>query len=113
MSLATIIKNIDSIFEKRKLAVYALCLRYARLAIEDFRKEQGSNKYWVNRTDVAKDTMFTDAFMEDNVIGWFMAHLVEYGPYLELANDAKHQAIKPTIEKFIKPFKQDLEKIYA
>lgn len=105
--------NIKNIYEKRKVAIYALCLDYAGFAINYFRRQQDNNKYWNNQIGNAKDLMFTNAFIEKNVIGWFMSHSVEYGPYLELANDGKNQAIRPIIQKFAGPFLKDVKELYS
>lgn len=105
--------NIKKIYEKRKAAIYALCLYYAGLAINYFRRQQSNGAYWSNQTSQAKDLMFSDAFIEGNIIGWFMAHGVEYGPYLELANDGKNQAIKPIMQRFAGRFLKDVKELYS
>ena len=109
----TVVANINGIYEKRKLAVYALCKYYASIVIKDFKTVQENDYYWTNRSHFAKDTMFTKAFSDSDAIGFFMAHTMEYGPSLELANDGRHAAIKPTIEKFLPQFEKDLKKIYG
>ena len=98
-------RKIYIIFQRRKAALYALCLDYAARALQDFRSEQATDTYWINRTFTAVDTVFSDAFIDSDTVGWLIAHGVEYGVYLELANDGKHQALRPTINKFVKPFK--------
>jgi hypothetical protein len=108
-----VLSTIKGIYTKRQLAVVALCKYYAKIVINDFKSEQENNKYWTNRSHFAKDTMFTKSFIDDDAIGFFMAHTMEYGPYLELANDGRHAAIKPTLEKFIPSFYKDLKKIYG
>lgn len=112
MNEDVVAKNIGLIYERRRAALYALCLKYAGAAINKFRADQRSGRFWNNRSGTARDTMFTDAFIEGDVIGWFMAHMVEYGPYLELANNGRHQAIRPIIAEFLKPFLDDVEKLF-
>lgn len=104
--------KIFEIQEKRKLAVVALCKYYAKLVIEDFQAKQENDYYWNNQSGFAKDLMFAEEFEEKNIIGFFMAHGVEYGPSLELANDRQNEALRPTIEKFLPKFKEDLNKIW-
>ena len=108
-------ENVNKIFEKRKKAVIALCRYYAKLVIQDFKDLQNSNYYWENQSFFARDLMFAKQFVEDDkqVVGFFMAHGVSYGVYLELANDRKYAALKPTIDKFLPQFKEDLKKIYG
>lgn len=109
---ARVNRNISSIYERRRIAVYALCLRYAALALNYFRAQKASGAYWSNQTGQAAKLMFTDAYMADNVIGWFMAHGVEYGVYLELANDGAHEAIRPVVQHFVEPFYRELKELY-
>ena len=103
--------NIKTIYDRKRAALYALALKYAGEAINFFRKEQAQGTYWTNRTSQAKDRMFTNAFIEDNVIGWFMAHGVEYGPYLEKANNGIHEAIRPIMIEFGLKFIKDAREI--
>jgi hypothetical protein len=107
--------NLKKAYNKRELAVIALCKYYSKLIIQDFQREQEGNKYWENRSNFAKDLMFTTVFKElaNGVVGIRMAHGVNYGVYLELANNEEHAAIKPTINKFLADFKRDLGKIYG
>lgn len=105
--------NIKSIYDRRCAALYALALKYAGLAINYFRAQQNNETYWKNQTSDAKNRMFTNAFIEDNVIGWFMAHGVEYGPYLELSNNGAHEAIRPIIIEFAAKFIDDAKKIFG
>ena len=105
--------NIINIYNRRKIAVYAISLKYAALALNYFRQHQRQGEYWQNQTGVARDTVFTDAYVEDNIVGWFIAHMVEYGPYLELSNDGKHQAIRPVMEMFAPMFIRDVKELYT
>lgn len=109
-----VVRNInEGLFVRRRAALYALSLNYAALAIQYFRSQQDRGRFWSNQTFQAKDRMFTDAFEEgDTVVGWFMAHGVSYGPYLELANDGVHAAIRPTIKRFAGRFFQDVQRLY-
>jgi uncharacterized protein (DUF2336 family) len=114
----TVIRNIASIYERRRAAVYALCLSYAARALNKFRADQPAvpgtaGKYWNNQTGQAAARVFANAAMEENVLSWFMAHAVQYGVYLELANDRKHEALRPIIQEFIEPFTKDLRELYV
>lgn len=112
--LNEVLKNIEIQFEKRKLATYALCKRYATLAIKNFRELQAEGYYWDNQSYFAMDLMFTKAFMDkaDDSVGFFMSHGVNYGVYLELANNELYAAIKPTINDLLPDFEKDLKKLW-
>lgn len=108
-----VIKNIKEIYKRKIAATYGLCLKYADMAIKYFKQEQSGNRFWTNRLGIAKDTMFTDAEVTNTYIAWSMHHFVQYGVYLELANDGKHEAIRPVIMHFLPQFKKDVEKIWG
>ena len=106
--------NVKSAFERKSAAVYALCLHYSALALQYFRAEQSNNRFWNNQTNIAKDTVFSSAFKDSgDIIGWFMAHSVQYGVYLEKANNEKNAALGPVINEFYQRFLVDLRKLYA
>ena len=107
--------TIEEIYARKKIAAYALCLHYSALALQYFRKRQsGRGLYWTNRTHLAADTVFSGAFKEEGeIVGWFMAHALQYGVYLEKANNEKHAALAPTINHFYAPFMKDLRSLYA
>jgi len=106
-------KNIASIFDKRKIAILALAFQYAGYADKYFNDNQARNEYWNNQSYDAKNRMFTDAKIEGNIIFWRMGHGVEYGPYLELANNGRNQAIRPIIQKYAGRFFRDVKELYA
>lgn len=99
-------RNIELIYSQKVIpAVYGLAQQYAALALSDFRSKQGfgqgnTGEYWTNRTEDAVKRVFTSAFLTQKEVGFFIAHAVEYGIYLELANDRKHEALRPTINKW-------------
>ena len=106
-----IINAIDGEYERRKYAVYALCKMYAGLCLQRFRQKQAQDKFWHNQTNTAYDTVFSDAEITKGFISFFLAHTVEYGVYLELANDRRHESLRPTVMAFYSRFMRDLEAI--
>jgi len=112
MNEQQVLATIFTLQERKRLAIIALCKNYATLVIQDFQNKQANNKYWNNQSGFAKDLMFAQEFEEGSVVGFFMAHAVEYGPSLELANDGKHAALRPTMESFLPQFKKDLQTIW-
>jgi hypothetical protein len=113
MNEQKVIANIKEIYRKRRAALYALSLEYAAKALRSFYLKQRGGAFWKNRTNTALNTMFTRAFIEGDVIGWFMAHAVEYGPYLELANDGLHEAIRPTVMIYFPQFIRAAKKLFS
>ena len=111
--IARVVRNTKGIYERRRAQVLALCLYYASLAINYFRSEQSSGAFWKNQSGQARDRMFSGAYQEKDIIAWFMAHGVQYGVYLELANDGRHEAIRPVIQRYVGRFYRDLKKLYG
>lgn len=106
--------SLDKIYNKKRLAVLALCKRYAARAIQDFQELQAEDYYWENQSHFAMDLMFAKAFQDkaSDSVGFFMSHGVSYGVYLELANDELYAAIKPTINALLPDFERDLKKLW-
>jgi hypothetical protein len=123
MDVSGVKGNIKAIYARRASAVYALCLHYAAMAIEYFLSQQPASPnskgaFWTNRTAQAAARMFARGFREDlneedAILGWFMAHGVQYGTYLELANNRAHESIRPIVQRFAGRFFEDVKKIYG
>lgn len=112
-SVAAVKSNVQKIYNRKYNAALALCYEYSGMVLNSFLQQQSRNKYWTNRTYVALDTVFSRVIVEKDVIGFFLAHSVEYGVYLELANDRKYAALAPVMMKFLDRFERDLQEIYA
>lgn len=108
-----IVGNIKTIQGRRVTASIVLCKYYAARALQTFRKFQMHNVFWNNQTNTAYNTVFASDFVEKDAIGWFIAHLMEYGIYLELANDRKHEALRPIVVELEAEFKEDLKRIWG
>ena len=112
-------QNIEDAFDRKVAAGFALFEDEAIRTIREFNDLQAGEEFWKNSTFQAKDRMFTEAFKREDAIGFFMAHGVQYGVYLELANNRKHQAIRPMIESRLSAFRGEeglragLEKIFG
>ena len=111
-NVAEVSKNIENLYDKRRVAVYALCLNYAARVIRYFRQEQRQEWYWDNQTNIAMNTVFSKAFKEDDTLGFFLAHTQQYGIKLELGNNRQHAALNPIINKYLPKFQADLAKLY-
>jgi hypothetical protein len=111
-------RNLDAIFAHKRADVLALCLRFAGGIKAEFRVRQlvgqgVRGQYWTERLENAAKTVFSDAFIDGDDLGFYIAHMMDYGVYLELANDRKHEALRPLIEEFYPKFKAALQVIYA
>jgi hypothetical protein len=108
-----VIGNLFGIFERKKAALYALCLYYAAKVLEIFNRRQAADEFWQNRTYQAKDRVHSDAFQETDVVGFFIAHGVHYGKYLEFAKDGRNAALWPVVKGVIPDFMRDLKELYG
>jgi hypothetical protein len=106
-------RNIEQIYKRRRAAAYALCVYYGALALQLFKQQQANSQYWTNRTGIARDTVFSGAYKTDDEVGWYLAHMMQYGVYLELANDRQNESIRPILERYAGRFISDLKKIYG
>ena len=111
-NVAEVSRNIENLYDKRRVAVYALCLNYAARVLRYFRQEQKQEWYWDNQTNIAMNTVFSKAFKDDNTLGFFLAHTQQYGIKLELGNNRRHEALRPIINKYLPKFQADLAKLY-
>jgi hypothetical protein len=108
----------NELFFRRVAMLEALNRYYAVQAINYFLSVQPPGidipgKFWDNKTAQAATRMFANSFREGNDYGWFISHGVDYGVYLELANDRKHQALWPIIKRFSSRYFADVKKIFG
>jgi len=118
LNMGNIQKRIKSIYEIRAAQIYGLSLQYAAMALNYFHSQQSARpaekgEFWHNQTAQAAARMFSDAFRDGNSIGWFMSHGVDYGVYLELANDRAHESIRPIVQRYAGRFIRDVKALYV
>jgi hypothetical protein len=118
MDASEIVKNIEQIYNRRRAAIYAYGLKWGAEALNYFRSVQPPSpgtkgQFWNNRTGSAALEVFVGGIREDDEIGWFMAHFVSYGVYLELANNRANEAIRPIVQRFAGRFIRDVQDLYA
>lgn len=111
--ISSIKKEVKGAYDSKRAALVALSLYYAGLSLQAFRQFQSRGGFWENQTKTAYNTVFSDAIIAEDAVGFFLAHLVEYGVYLELANDRKNQALLPIVMRFYSRFVRDVEALYA
>jgi len=105
-------KNIAGIVERKKAAAFALAQSLAVQMLNEFRERQSGGEFWTNQTEQAFQRVFTNTGMDAESIFFFIAHGVEYGVYLELANDRKHEALRPLALKYAAKFTKGLKEIF-
>lgn len=109
--------NIHRIFQRKQAALFALCRYYHAKALQDLQSRQGfgigtPGGFWTNQTGQAIARAFGKAFQEAGEIGWLLAHGVDYGVYLELANDRRFEALRPIVAALVEPFLADVKRLY-
>lgn len=92
-------------------AMVALCEFEKQNALNYFLTVQVNNRFWDNQTYQALTRVFAKVINEPDSVGFLMAHGVNYGVYLELANDRKHEALRPIIENFGSSLVNDMQKL--
>ncbi|MDH4127371.1 MAG: hypothetical protein OEV44_01360 [Spirochaetota bacterium] len=110
-------QRISETFKRKQAAVFIVASQYAGLSKEYFDREQNTGignpgRFWVNRTDQAADSFFCIPFVDGLDVGYRVAHNKDYGVYLELANDRKHEAIRPVIKRYKNEFIKSVRSIY-
>lgn len=118
MDVSGVKKNVASIYERRRAAVYAISLKWAAICLNYFRSVQpatpnSQGRFWHNKTAQAAARVFSNASIEGDLIRLFIAHGVSYGVYLELANDRKHEALRPIIQRFAGRYIAELKALYG
>lgn len=111
-SIEKVSENIGQIVERRKIQSFALAASFAVKILNRFRANQSNEKYWENRTQQAFQRVFSGVINDSDGIGFFIAHGVDYGIYLELANFRKHAALRPLAEIHALLFRAQLRKIW-
>jgi len=112
-SVAKLKRNVTAIYKRKEAALYALCQYYAAMCLNAFLQKQSQDKFWHNRTNTAYNTVFSDVLVGKEFLGFFLAQKVEYGIYLELANNRIHESLRPTVMRFYARFEKDVEALYA
>lgn len=89
-------KLLDGMDEFNKRLRYGL-LMYASTEAEDLEATMKMNRPWVDRTGGAKKGLTAKASMPSkNLIEIKLAHGVDYGIWLELANEKNYAIVAPT-----------------
>lgn len=91
---STLKKNLDNMSVK----LGAVLLMYAATKADELKYKMKANRPWTDRTNMAKALLDAKVSQPDkNTIRITLSHGVEYGIWLELANNKNYAIIAPTI----------------
>lgn len=111
--IARMKQTFKGVYLRKKNSMNALCLQYAGYALQRFRQKQKNNAFWKNQTGSLFNNAFSGSEITQEFIGFYLSLTEDYGKYVELANNRKHEAVRPTVMAFYSRFMRDVEKIYA
>lgn len=109
--------ELGDIMEKR----YLQRARVAILALMKFigqkmQDEMRTNAPWTDRTANARTGLFTvtQKASKDLVVLYLShGHTIEYGKWLELANQGKYAIIMPTLQRWLPEIERLLKELFA
>jgi hypothetical protein len=100
-------RNMADYLARKVAALQALGDHYAA----KMEGEAKNNKPWKNQTGHAQQGLFGEAKAENTMLKVRLAHTVDYGVYLELANSGKFSILQPTVQKNAPQFFRDAERV--
>lgn len=94
-STSSLKKNIDNM----QVKLGAVVLMYASTKANQLESHMKLNKPWTDRTGMAKLTLRASVSQPDKeTVRITLAHGVDYGIWLELANEKNYAIIAPTVK---------------
>jgi len=111
--VTTVSSNLVNIVDRKIAALKAEADRLAAEALNEMQTEQAGNEFWNNETKQALLRLFSDSFQDADSVGFLVAHGVEYGVFLELANDRQNAILAPTIDKYALKFKLFAQELFG
>jgi hypothetical protein len=97
---ATCTIDIKKILQERVDAFIPVCKNFVQKA----QDQAQANAPWEDKTGDARKLLKGYAIDDDNAIGFCLAHRVDYGKYLETANNGDYAILEPTVESLREPF---------
>lgn len=89
--------SLESLSDRFRMAV----LMEAETVSKEMESYAKVNRKWTDRTSLAKDNLRSVVSQpRKNLIRITLSHGVDYGVFLELANEQKYAIVKPTLEKY-------------
>lgn len=93
---STLKKNLDNMSVK----LGAVVLMYAATKASEIESKMKQNRPWTDRTGMAKALLTAKVSQpNNNTVRIMLAHGVDYGIWLELANEKNYAIIAPTIDE--------------
>ena len=97
MSIADINRNLDKWYHEKRAGVEAIAGNVGAKA----ERAAKINAKWKDDTGNARQGLQHNVFWEKkDTLKLTLGHTVEYGPYLELANDGKYGILEKTLNNF-------------
>lgn len=93
---STLKNNLD----KMSVKLGAVVLMYAATKASEIESKMKINRPWTDRTGMAKALLSAKVSQPNsNIVRITLAHGVDYGIWLELANEKNYAIIAPTIDE--------------
>lgn len=93
---STLKKNLDNMSVK----LGAVVLMYAATKASEIEGKMKLNRPWIDRTGMAKALLTAKVSQpSERIVRITLAHGVEYGIWLELANEKNYAIIAPTVNE--------------
>lgn len=96
MDLSGLISGLNQLDRKTEFALDEFCERAAQ-GLEDYAKR---NRKWTDRTGEARRRLTGKTFKVKKGRRIELSHGVDYGIWLEMANERKFAIIEPSIEQY-------------
>lgn len=98
--------------QRARVAIAAL-MKFIGQKIQD---DMRNTAPWTDRTGNARTGLFTvtEKASADLVVLWLShGHTIEYGKWLELANQGKYAVIMPTLQRWLPEIERLLKELFA
>lgn len=102
-------KNLDEWNRRVAASLHGLMEYYAAKG-EDYMKQHAP---WTDRTGHARQSLFGVPFAKRTQLLIRYAHAVDYGVYLELANQGLYAILEPTAKKMAPNFYSDVRRLIS
>lgn len=93
--MSAVVTGLDGVESRLQASIKLICDTVAK-KMESWAKD---NAIWVNRTTNARQGLSGEAIWKDSDTIWIcVAHSVDYGVWLELANERRYAILEASIE---------------
>jgi hypothetical protein len=87
------------------------CTGVAKVTAANMQNYARERAPWINITGNARAGLHGGSFWDNFFLYSYIAHAVEYGVYLELANDGNYAILEESRDKFAESFYKSIEMI--